>query len=122
METVRLSFCEISFIDPNIVEVVTDEGIEINAESVREYHGFYRTRFDAPFGVLVSKKHEYSYDFSAMLKIGDIENMEAVAVLHFSERSKAAHVLNKMPRPHKLNMQHFFDRDKALAWLREQVG
>ncbi len=97
MKKIRLSFCEISFLEDNIVEVITDKGVEINAALVEEYHNFYKNTFDCAFGVLVTKKYDYSYDFPAMLKIGDLENLKAVAVLHFSDFSKTAHMVNKIP-------------------------
>ncbi len=119
---VRLSFCEIYFLEDNLVEVITDEGTDIDAAMLREYHDFYATTFTAIFGVLVNKVHRYSYQFPVMKKIGDSPLMRAVAVLHHSSVSRISHTVDEIPRERPLNMRHFEDREKAIGWLKAELS
>lgn len=119
---VRLSFCEIYLLEDNLVEVITDEGTDIDEAMLREYHDFYTTTFTAMFGVLVNKVHQYSYQFPVVKEIGDLPLMRAVAVLHHSSSSRISHMVDKIHRERPLNMRHFDDREKAIDWLKAELS
>ncbi len=119
---VRLSFCEIYLFEDNLVEVITDEGTDIDEAMLREYHNFYTATFTAMFGVLVNQVHRYSYQFPVMKKIDDLPLVRAVAVLHHDRMSRILHTVDKIPRERPLNMRHFDDREKAIDWLKAELS
>ena len=118
MKIVNLSFCEIHILDDDLIEVITNEGIEVNDSMVEEYHEFFRRTFRESFAVLVNKVNSYSYRFSALLNIGNVKGLKAVAILHYSKASQESHLVNSIRLKNKLNMQHFFNRDSAIIWLK----
>ena len=118
MKIVNLSFCEIHILDDDLIEVITNEGIEVNDSMVEEYHEFFRRTFRESFAVLVNKVNSYSYRFSALLNIGSVKGLKAVAILHYSKASQESHLVNSIRLKNKLNMQHFFNRDSAIIWLK----
>ena len=89
---------------------------------VEEYHNFYKNNFDSAFGVLVTKKYDYSYDFPAMRKIGDLENLKAVAVLHFSDFSKTAHMVNKIPQKSEAEYATFFRKERRYQMAQREFA
>lgn len=123
LKQISLSFCDIVFLTDNIAEVTTHCGVEVGDAQVDEYHHFWETTMSAPFGVLVNKQNDYSYAFSAMRRIGALAMLRAVAVLHYSGKSQELQQLVNRVRPgNQLNMQHFFDRDRAIAWLQAELS
>lgn len=123
MKRASLSFCDIVLLSANIAEVTTHRGVEVGNPQVDEYHQFWEATMTAPFGILVNKKYDFSYGFSAMQRIGALPMLCAVAVLHYSNASQDMQKLVNRVRPdNPLNMQHFFDRHKAIAWLEAELA
>lgn len=65
MSSHRLSFGIINILKNNLAEVIVDEGIVMDVVMIDEYHDFLLNTLDAPFALLVNKKHSYTYTFSA---------------------------------------------------------
>lgn len=117
-----LSFGEIILLKPNLAEVVVSEGMEINIAQVEEFHGFLLTHLRSPFGLLINKKHHYTYSFEAQLKITDLPEIKAIAVLVFRRTSALSTLtLKKLPGRRNANLEIFDDRDIALNWLDQQL-
>ena len=116
-----LSFCEINIINDFIVEVISQDGVEIGELELKAYHDFY-DQLERLVGVPVNRVNAYSYSFAALRNITKNKNMAAVAILisdAFKEReSKYVALIAKGA----LDIQIFFDRQKALSWLNSQSG
>ena len=61
MKVYKLSFGSVIILAPNLAEVIINEGVIIDELNVDEYHDFLLTNLDAPFSLLVNKKHSYTY-------------------------------------------------------------
>ena len=116
-KNLTFSFCDLIIIDDYLVEVIPHEGVEFGEKELKEYHDFYN-QLKSPVGVLVNRKHSYSYSFNAQMNITKNINISAVAFLieDISKYNKAKLVMMaiKGDTPIKL----FSDRVTALDWLK----
>jgi len=92
----RLSFASVKLINPNIAEVIVDEGVVISMEMVEEYEAFLGQTFQSEFALLVNKINLYDYSFEAKLSIGSHEKLKAIAVVYYNESAekKASEIAN----------------------------
>ncbi len=106
---------------PDMAEVIVNEGVEIDAEILKKGHDFLREHLTPPFSLLINKEHSYSYDMKAQLAVGELEGLDSVAVVYYSQLSKTlVDLLLMYPWATKINIKTFADRERAMAWLAEQ--
>lgn len=91
-------------------------------EMVDIYHRFLIDNLRTPFSLLINKINDYTYDFQAQLKIANISNIHAMAVVTTARFSEVSTVMlaKTTPRKRSWNMQLFSDRQVALDWLEIQ--
>jgi hypothetical protein len=122
METHKLSFCKINKLNDSVAEVIVNEGAEVDSEMVEEYHGWLAANLKPPYGLLINRINQYSYDFEAQTKIGDLPEIKAITVVVYSKISEVAtRVLMQIPRRHKWNIEMFHQRQIALEWLEDEL-
>ena len=122
METHKLSFCKINKLNDSIAEVIVNEGVEVNSDMVEEYHGWLAANLKPPYGLLINRINQYSYDFDAQIKIGDLPEIKAITVVVYSKISEAAtRVLMHLPRRNRWNIEMFHERIIALEWLADEL-
>jgi len=115
-----LGFGQIIILQPDIAEVIIDDGIEMDEHMVDDYHNFLVNHLVAPFSILVNKIHSYTYTFEAQLKLGTIPQIHSMAVITYSHISEVAtHSLNSIPRATPWNLRTFKEREQALNWLKQ---
>ncbi len=116
----KLDFGRIIILQPDIAEVIINEGIEMNEAMVDNYHSFLIEHLVAPFSILVNKLNAYTYTFDAQLKIATIPQIYSMAVVTYTHISEVATVsLNSIPRDKPWNLRTFSSREHALAWLKQ---
>lgn len=121
-EVHRVSFGEIAVLQPDLAEVVVDEGVELDMAMVKEYHAFLFKHLQAPFRLLINKKNPYTYTFEAQLNIASLEEMKAIAVVVYSTASQiATDTVRDMQSNPQSNLRTFSSRDEAMAWLHEEL-
>jgi len=114
----KLSFGSIEIIRNDIAEVVIDEGIEMNENMVEQYHSFLLLHLQAPFSLLINKINSYSYTFNAQVKLDTLVEINAIAVIAYSQGAMlTTELLASYPRDIEWNMNVFSNRDRALTWL-----
>jgi hypothetical protein len=84
----RLSFGFFNVLANNIVEVTTDEGVEISLEMVEESSEFLRQHLTGDFAMLINRINNYTYSYEAQLSVGSYENLKAVAFVCYSAKSE----------------------------------
>ena len=84
----RLSFGFYNVLPNNIVEVTTDEGIEISLEMVQESSEFLSQHITGPFAMLINRINNYTYSYEAQLSVGSYENLKAVAFVCYSAKGE----------------------------------
>ena len=119
--THELSFAKIIILREDIAEIQINDGIEMNIIMVGEYHSFLRDNLSKPFSLLINKVNRYTYDFEAQIKIGTLDEINAMAVVVYSKATEVTtESLKSLPRGVKWNLRTFYNRDEALMWLEEE--
>jgi len=121
MKNYKLTFGTISIINSRLAEVIVDDGIVFDEVMVDEYHDFLLTNLDAPFSLLINKKHSYSYTFEAQKTIVNLKQIKAMAVYVGSSGAlMSTETLIKMNENNNWNIMIFMKREEALDWLMSQ--
>ena len=122
MKTHKLSFGTISVLAENMVEVVINEGVEMDGSLVDEYHKFLLTNLKKPFSILVNQKFCYSYTFEAQRRVASLDEIIAVAVISpTAARKMAMETLKSITDKDDVNIKIFVSRKEAMIWLKEQL-
>lgn len=123
MSHYTLDFGEIIILQDDIAEVIIHEGIEIDDLMVDQYHAFLLTHLQPPFSVLINKVNAYTYTFSAQLKLGNLPQIQAIAVVAYNRvTEKTTESLNNIPREQPWNLKIFNEKGVALDWLKSEQG
>ena len=118
MKKYKLSFCEITLLQDDIAEVITNEGVEINLEMVGEYHEFLLNHMKHPFSVLINRLNSYSYTFEAQQHIATLEQLNGIAVVSYRKATESTtKSLIAVNNGKSLGIKIFKDRHVALKWL-----
>jgi hypothetical protein len=121
-KTYALSFGTATLLAPNLVEVIVNEGVEMDLVMVREYHAFINKELATPCGTLINKKNSYSFTFEAELEISNLNKIKAIAAVVYNEAGRiATEFVGALPTHKQWNMKIFNDRQAALDWLHEQL-
>ena len=117
-EITKLSFCDITYLDDYIVEVVPYKNCHIEDREVVELHKFFDS-LPYKVGVLVNRKNPYSYSFNAQINIAMHEKIAVVGIympnpaLISNNKYIAKTIKSKKP------IKIFTEHDIAEVWLRD---
>ena len=118
MNLYELSYAKIIILQDDVAEVIINDGVVMNAVMVKHYHEFLRLHLTAPFSLLINKVNKYTYDFNAQEELATIAEINAMAVVVYKRITElATEALASYPRSKKWNLEIFFNRNDALAWL-----
>ncbi|TJY37355.1 DUF7793 family protein [Pontimicrobium aquaticum] len=118
MRILEFPYGKIIILQKSIAEVIINEGVVMDEVMIDHYHDVLRFNLEAPFSLLVNKKHSYSYDFNAQKNLATINEIAAMAVVAYNKvTSMTTQMLDKLPRKEKWNLKIFSDREEALKWL-----
>lgn len=118
MQLYELGFAKIVLLRDDLAEVFINDGVVMSPEMVDEYHNFLVSHLHSPFSLLINKINNYTYDFSAQLNLATIKQINAMAVVVYSEVSElSTGALAAVPREVEWNIRMFRDRESALWWL-----
>ncbi|GAA4281428.1 hypothetical protein [Gaetbulibacter aestuarii] len=121
MNSYTLSFGEITILEPNLAEVIINEGIELDENMVLEYTEFLNDNLDTPYYLIINKKHSYSYTFGAQKTLANLEFIGAYAVVATNLGAvMSTETLVRIGDNPNLNLQIFGSREEALEWLETQ--
>ncbi len=123
MKTKTFPFAEISKIDNSIAEIIAYDGVEIDVGNISLLHKWKRENLNAPCGILVNKVNRYSYTFEAQMKLGDLKEIKAIAVVSYQKLTEiSTKLLKNAPTKNKLNLEIFDNRNQALKWLKAELA
>jgi len=115
----ELPFAKIIIIRDDIAEVIINEGVEMDAIMVEQYHDFSLSHLKHPFSLLINKVNSYTYDFNAQLNIATLKEINAMAVVAYNRMTETAtkSLAAVIKRDIEWNLEIFSKRDKAITWL-----
>lgn len=123
MKTTNLRSGKIITLTDKISEIVIDQGVEMNDDLVEEMHDYFVGHKQETTGLLVNKKNEYAYTFSAQAKIGDLPHIKAIAIICYRQSSRiTSELIAKLPRKHPWNFKIFDNYEDGLEWLKSEIG
>lgn len=123
MNTYKMSFGKVVILQNNLAEIIVNDGIEFNEETVGELHDFILNNFKSPVGLLINKKHSYSYTFNAQKTIVHLDEIKSIAVLaKTSGAVMSTETLINVNGNIYRNIKLFQDRDAALVWLHKEIA
>lgn len=123
MKICNLSFGKIVILNKDLAEVIVDEGVVFDENMVKEYHNFLVDNLEAPFSLIINKKHSYSYTFPAQKKIANLKEIKAMAVVAETSGSvMSTETLINVNGNYKWNIRLFQEREEALHWLKKEMA
>lgn len=121
MELFELPFLKIVKLKDDLIEVITNEGVELDTHMMEQYHDWIRQNLRHPCYILVNKINAYTYSFDVQRKLSTIPEVKAIALVVYTQASHlATESLLEMPRQTPWNSKIFNNRDEALQWLEQQ--
>lgn len=123
MKIEKLPFAQLIKLDSDMMEVIVNEGVEMDVEMVNQYHAWLLENLTPPFGILVNKINGYTYTFEAQKILADLPEIKAMAVISYWQVSaQSTKSLKAIPRKIKWNMEIFNNRKEGLNWLNRELG
>lgn len=114
----RMSFGTVEVLEPDLAEIIIDDGVEMTLEMVNEYHQVLLSHMQAPFHMLINKKNAYTYTFEAQRVVGKLKEFGSIAVVTYSpvQRVSTDSLIN-VNRNQNWDIQMFEDKPSAMDWL-----
>jgi hypothetical protein len=123
MKTTNLSFAEIRNIEPQICEVIINDGVEIDAVMLEECHDFLRSNTQLTSALLINKKNDYTYSFAAQQNLLDLPHIKAMAFVVYKDSTRrVVELLSHVPKDYPWNMKIFTEYEEAIAWLQNELS
>jgi len=88
MQKYQLSFAKVNLLNEHIAEVIVGQDVVISLEMSEEYDDFLTKIFSDNFALLINKINEYDFSFEAKLSVASHENLAAIAVITYDNKSK----------------------------------
>ncbi|MBL4781421.1 MAG: hypothetical protein JKX92_04180 [Porticoccaceae bacterium] len=121
----RLSFCVLNVLTSRIIEVVPDQGVEIDLSMAEELDRSMIAIMGNAFAILVNKVNSYSVTFEAQLAIGTLKEVAATAVVVYDRGGEmGTEQIQAMTEDEsaKKDIVIFFDKGQALEWLEDKMA
>jgi len=99
--------------------VIINENVEMTLEMVEQYHTFLLSRLISPFSLLINKINSYTYSFDAQVNLATIKEINAMAVVAYTQVSQISteYLKTTVPRKVSWNLKIYNNREDALNWL-----
>lgn len=96
-------------------------GVEIDLEDALQLFEAARSRYQAPFGLISNRIHEYSIAFSVYEYLEAADDIVAMAVVLYDRAGFPAAKLETRYLK-RTAYATFFDLDRAQEWMRERLA
>ncbi len=122
MKVFLLPFGKVNILESNIAEIIINEGVLIDRDTVETYRSLIRSHLSIPYSLLINKVHGYSYTFEAQVTMGTLnKDVDYRAVVVNSQSGEmATEIVMNVNKKNNWNLEMFRDRDEALTWLINQ--
>ena len=115
-----LNFGTFKEIEPNIMEIIIDDGVELDRAKLTIVAAGLHEKFKkVPYAILVNRQNTYSYSNNSIEVYDNLKNLKCMANLVTDEGAQAEDSVAQSMPGFTRNFQH---RDKAISWLRETLG
>ena len=119
--THNIGFADIIILEEDLAEIIVHQNIEIDDDMVNQIHDTLLSNLTSPFSVSVNKINEYSFDFNALSKIWNLEDIISVAVICYNETAQlTASYISSIHREKTLNIETFATRIECMDWIKQE--
>ena len=114
-----LNFGTFIEIEPNIVEMIIDNGVELDRAKLTIVSAGFAEKFqNAPYAILINRKNAFFYSDRSVDVYNDMENLMGIAnlVVDEGEQEEDTSVWYLAGR-----VRDFLHRDEAVSWLKKTL-
>jgi protein-tyrosine-phosphatase len=115
----NLSFGTFQEIEPNIVEIIVDEGIELSDRHIEQIETGLLEKYDNSYALLINRLNSYSHTHASMQKVARLKRLVAIAIVVYSDISEQVAKIHQVLQD---NVRIYQDRDSAIVWLKETIN
>lgn len=113
-----LTFGTFREIEPNIIEIIINEGVELSRQHIERIEERLLEKYGGMYALLINRVNSYSHTLDSMQKVAKLRNLTALAIVVYSEVSVHAARIHHL---YQDNVQVFEDKESATAWLRDSI-
>jgi hypothetical protein len=115
-----LNFGTFREIEPNIMEMIIDDGVELDrAKLTIVAAGLYEKFRKDPYAILANRQNDYFHTNSSKEVYANLKNLKCMANLIIDDNSYSEELSGKPLEGIARTFQH---RDEAISWLKETLG
>jgi uncharacterized protein (DUF2384 family) len=118
MKIDELSFGTFREAEPNIMEIIIHEGVELRSKHIDQIEKGLLEKYGCPYACLINRVNRYSHTHDSMQRVAKMQNLTRLAIVVYSSVGELA---AKIHRLYQDNVRVFDDREKAISWLRESI-
>ena len=115
MKLEDLEFGDLKEIEPQIVEVIINEGIILDGDKIQRIEERLLEKYSNRYALLVNRKNHYSHTHESMMRVARLRNLAGIAILVYEDFAKQVAVIHEL---YQRNVVVFDDRGSAITWLR----
>jgi len=115
MKLEDLEFGDLKEIEPQIVEVIINEGIVLDGDKIQRIEERLLEKYSNRYALLVNRKNHYSHTHESMMRVSRLRNLAGIAILVYEDFAKQVALIHEL---YQRNIEVFDDRGKAITWLR----
>ncbi len=110
-----ITFGSFREIEPGIMEIVINEGIELGSKHIDNIEAGLLELYSDAYALLINRVNSYSHTLESMQKVAKLQNLAALAIVVYSDMSKQAAMIHHL---YQDNLRVFEDKERAIVWLR----
>jgi uncharacterized protein (DUF2384 family) len=114
----NLTFGTFQEIEPNIVEIIVDEGIELSDRHIEQIETGLLEKNDNSYALLINRLNSYSHTHASMQKVARLKRLVAIAIVVYSDISEQVAKIHQVLQD---NVRIYQNKDSAIVWLKETI-
>lgn len=119
----QIAFGRVKLLSGRIAEVVINKDLVMDLEKIKDYEEAISQILPGKYGLLINEEHAHIYTEEAQEYLAKSGRVKATAMVLRSRFSDVASAyLNAVHEHSGWNLKVFYDRSKAITWLREKLG
>lgn len=110
----NLEFGTFREIEPNILEIIINKGVQLDLAKIQEIEKGLLEKYKNPYALLVNRVNSYSHTHESMEKVANLRNLAGIAILVYTDFSRHTAMVHTL---YQDNVRVFDDREEAVTWL-----
>jgi len=117
-----LSFGKVIIHNSIIAEFIPEEGAEIEIHETIELNGFIVNHMPSRIGLILTVPHSYTYSLNAMMEIGKLTKVIAIAAITKTTAAETiSNLIFELREDENRNMKIFYGHDAVAEWINNSI-